>query len=143
MIIPEIIYSTVSNKCPRCHKGKVFKNNNPYSLENGISIEERCSHCNLKYERETGFFYGSMYVSYALMSGMFLLWFLADLIWLHMDPVWLITIVSVTMLGLFPLTYRWARTIWLNFFFRFDKKKYGKHTKVNSTEFKSNTLSAQ
>lgn len=131
MIVPEIIYSTVNNKCPRCHKGKMFKNNNPYSFEDGLTMAETCSNCNLKYEFENGFFYGSMYVSYALMSGMFLIWFLADLMWFHMDPVWLITLVSTTILGLFPLTYRWARTLWLNFFVRFDKKYVNQKTNSN------------
>ena len=31
---------------------------------------KNCSHCNLKYEIEPGFFYGAMYVSYALAIGL-------------------------------------------------------------------------
>lgn len=122
MIIPEIIYSTTHNKCARCHQGQVFENNNPYSFKNGLTMKESCSECNLKYEREPGFFYGSLYVSYALMSGTFIIWFLADLLWLHMDAVKLTAIVVSTMLVLFPVIFRSARIIWLNFFFRFDKK---------------------
>jgi len=121
MIIPEIIYSTVGNKCPRCHQGKMFANNNPYSFKNGLTMKDTCSECNLKYERETGFFYGAMYVSYALMSGILIIWFLTDLIWLHMDALELATWVVSTMLILFPVVYRWARSIWLNFFVHYDK----------------------
>lgn len=122
MIVPEVIYSTVANKCPRCHKGKLFKSDNPYKFNGTFEMNETCSHCNLKYEREPGFFFGAMYVSYALLAGTFIIWFLVDLIWLHFDPIVLFSIVVSTMLVLFPLAFRWARLIWLNFFVRYDKK---------------------
>jgi uncharacterized protein (DUF983 family) len=121
MVIPEIIYSTATNTCPRCHKGKVFKNNNPYSLKNAFAMNDSCSECELKYEREPGFFYGALYVSYALMSGIFIVWFLADQLWLHLEAIILLTRVVSSMALLFPLIYRSARIIWLNFFIRFDK----------------------
>jgi len=121
MVVPEILYSTVANKCPRCHQGKMFENNNPYNLSNGLKMKETCSSCNLKYERETGFFYGAMYVSYALMSGILIVWFLVDLFWLHTSAIVLFSLVVSTMALLFPLAFRWARTIWLNFFVRYDK----------------------
>jgi uncharacterized protein (DUF983 family) len=127
MIIPEIIYSTAANKCPRCHKGKVFENNNPYSLKKPFEMRDSCSECSLKYEREPGFFYGALYVSYALMAGVFIIWFLADLLWIHMHAVTLAIVVASTMLMLFPLVFRSARIIWLNFFIRFDKKYSGKN----------------
>jgi len=129
MIIPKIIYSTAANKCARCHEGKVFENNNPYSFKNGLTMKDSCSECNLKYEREPGFFYGALYVSYALMSGIFIIWFLADLLWIHMDAVTLAIIVASSMLVLFPVIFRSSRIIWLNFFIRFDKK-YSNKNKV-------------
>lgn len=126
MIIPEITYSTIANKCPRCHKGKVFENNNPYSFKNAFTMNDSCSECHLKYEREPGFFYGALYVSYALMSGIFIVWFLADLLWIHMEAVSLAIVVMASMLLLFPVVYRSARIVWLNFFIRFDKEYGGK-----------------
>jgi uncharacterized protein (DUF983 family) len=128
MIVPQIIYSTLTNKCSRCHGGKVFENNNPYSFMNGITMKETCSKCGLKYEREPGFFYGAMYVSYALMSGILIVWFISDLLWLHFEPITLATVVVTSMLVLFPVAFRWARIIWLNFFIRYDKT-YSKESK--------------
>ncbi|MGZ3919796.1 MAG: DUF983 domain-containing protein [Bacteroidia bacterium] len=122
MAISEIIYSTVANKCPRCHHGRVFENNNPYNLSNGLKMKDSCSECHLKYEREPGFFYGALYVSYGLMSGIFIVWFFADRMWLHLEALNLALIVIGTMLVMFPLVYRSARLIWLNFFVRYDKK---------------------
>jgi hypothetical protein len=141
MIVPEIIYSTASNKCPRCHKGKVFEKNNPYSFKGPFEMKESCSECHLKYEREPGFFYGALYVSYALMSGIFIIWFLADLLWIHMDAVTLAIIVVSTMLVLFPVVFRSARIIWLNFFIRYDKKYSDKNKlDAHSGEFNSKNV---
>ena len=139
MIISEIVYSTATNTCPHCHKGKVFENNNPYSFKNGLTMKDSCTECHLKYEREPGFFYGALYVSYALMSGIFIVWFIADLLWFHMDAVKLMAIVVSSMIILFSVVYRSARIVWLNFFFRYDKnyateKQHSNHpNKINFT----------
>ncbi len=122
MIVPEIIYSTVHNKCPRCHKGKIFENNFAYNFKNGVKMNHHCSECQLIYERETGFFYGAMYVSYALMAGILIISFLTDLLFLHLGPLVLASSVVSIMLAVSPYVYRWARTIWINFFVRYDKK---------------------
>lgn len=122
MILYDIIYSTLANKCPRCHKGKLFESGNPYHFKSAFKMNTECSCCGLKYEREPGFFYGAMYVSYALMSGIFILWFIADLLWLHLSAPVLFLLVLVSMLAFFPVAYRWARIIWLNFFTRFEKE---------------------
>ena len=53
-------------KCPRCRKGPMFTNNNPWNLKKVFSMYDRCPVCNQKYEMEVGFWYGTGYVSYAL-----------------------------------------------------------------------------
>ena len=59
------IYSIVKGKCPVCHEGQVFENKS-FEISNFARMHERCEVCNHKYEIENGFFYGAMYVSYAL-----------------------------------------------------------------------------
>lgn len=122
MLIPEIIYAAAANKCPRCHRGKVFEHNNPYNFNHVFKMNDTCQVCGLKYEREAGFFYGAMYVSYALMAGILIIWFVADQLWLHTSAVTLFLAVVSTMLVFFPVAFRWARIIWINFFVRFDKR---------------------
>lgn len=121
MILSEITYSTLRNKCPRCHKGQVFETNNAYHLSKAFRMHHSCDTCHLKYERETGFFYGAMYVSYALMSGLFIVWFVANVYWFHLSALTLALSVTASIFLLFPVAYRWARLIWLNFFVRYDK----------------------
>jgi len=116
MALKDIFYSCVGNKCPRCHEGKVFESNSPFSFK----MNNTCSHCGLKYEKEPGFFYGAMYVSYGLMAAVLIAWLVADLMWMHNPPHILLAIVASNMIVLFPLVFRLARLLWLNFFVRYD-----------------------
>lgn len=123
MKLANITYSTVTNKCSRCHQGQVFKEANPYILGKMFSLHEKCSNCALKYEREPSFFYGAMYVSYALTSGWFIIWYLIYLSFFSsFDTLAFALIVSVSIILLSPLTLRISRLLWLNFFYGFNKK---------------------
>ncbi|HWY56886.1 MAG TPA: DUF983 domain-containing protein [Terriglobales bacterium] len=49
--------------CPRCRSGKIFGK----SIFTGFPrMRERCPNCDLKFEREQGYFLGAMYISYGL-----------------------------------------------------------------------------
>ncbi|MBK9282853.1 MAG: DUF983 domain-containing protein [Sphingobacteriaceae bacterium] len=120
MKIAEVIYSTTANKCPRCHTGKVFSVNNPFLFNKSFQMEKDCTSCNLHYDREPGFFYGAMYVSYALTVAILVIWFISDLLWMHLAPEILFGIVVLNVLILFPIIFRWSRIIWLNFFYKYN-----------------------
>lgn len=122
MKILNIIYSIILNKCPRCHEGQVFENNNPYRLGHMFNIHKNCSHCDLKYEKEPSFFYGAMYASYALTSGWFIVWFFMDMFILHMDTLSFALFITLSIIALSPLTIRVSRLLWLNFFNKYDKR---------------------
>ena len=82
-----------------------------------LKMNKICSHCGLRYEREPGFFYGSMYVSYILSTGIFLT--VGALVYLlGNDPVLWIYILSVTVVSivLYPLNYRLSRSLFLHLF---------------------------
>lgn len=51
--------------CPRCRAGKIFRT----SIWLFPKMHERCPACNLKFEREQGYFLGAMYISYGLGLG--------------------------------------------------------------------------
>lgn len=129
MKLAELIYSTATNKCPRCHQGDVFVSKNPYNFSKMFEVHKHCSHCDLKYEKEPSFFYGSMYVSYALTSGWFIVWFALQNFVLDWDTLNFGIFIAVTLTILSPLSLRWSRLIWLNFFYKYDKSlsKSNKH----------------
>ena len=60
------LYSIFGSKCPKCHGESMYKNPNPFNIARVYDMPERCSKCGTKYKIEPSFFYGAMYVSYAL-----------------------------------------------------------------------------
>jgi uncharacterized protein (DUF983 family) len=122
MILTNIAYSTFFNKCPRCHQGKILKYP-PYQIGKLLETEETCTNCDLKYEKEPGFFYGAMYVSYALTSGIFIVTYILQITLLNL-PITMFAIFMVSLLLFtFPFIARWSRILWLNFFVTFDPLK--------------------
>jgi uncharacterized protein (DUF983 family) len=64
-----IILDIFNEKCPKCGKGYVFKQN--VSLLNLPIMNDTCEKCNYRYDREPGYFLGAMYISYgfAILQG--------------------------------------------------------------------------
>jgi uncharacterized protein (DUF983 family) len=52
--------------CPRCRAGTIFRK----SVFLFPAMRERCPVCDLKFEREEGYFLGAMYIGYALALAM-------------------------------------------------------------------------
>lgn len=108
--------AVLKGKCPQCRKGEMFQ----FSLWNIASFNKthtHCDHCKLRYEREPGFFYGAMYVSYALSVAIFIV---SVFVLYHgfNDPAlstYIIT-VSVAALVLYPVNFRYSRILFLHVF---------------------------
>lgn len=130
MLLYNMLYSMLTNKCSRCHQGDIFISKNPYNLSSMFKLHSNCSHCNLKYEREPSFFYGALYVSYAISSGWFMILFALQSYILNWDTLYFILFFSFFIIAVAPLTLRWSRIIWLNFFYKY------------SSEYKSNKITS-
>src|SRR6266496_6012680 len=105
-----MILAIAHEMCPRCRAGKIFRG--PLS-RSYLTMYERCPACNLKYEREPGYFLGAMYFSYLLsippvLVLVLLLWWLTSL---RFDLVLLAAFVAY--LPLVPAVTRFARVLWL------------------------------
>ena len=116
-------YSVLKNKCPRCHQGNFFNFNNPYNLSNFYKMDKVCKSCGEKYEREPGFYFGAMFVSYALNVAWFVAAWVATLIFLPKDTnIYLLAAIIIGFgILMAPLTFRLSRLIWINIFVRFKK----------------------
>ena len=114
------LYSIFFLKCPRCHEGNLFVNQNPYSFKNFFDMPKYCDHCQLKYEPEPGFFYGAMYVSYALsiiIAG--LAWFALTMLGFEFWVViW--SVVPILLIAI-PALFKVSRAAWLNFFVHYSE----------------------
>lgn len=103
-------------KCPRCRQGDLFQQPLGKFFKNR-AMYKKCTVCNLAFEPEPGFYYGAMFISYAVsvavsvVSGVVLYNFFNDPdIW-----VYLVTVLFF-MLLLSPLTYRYSRSLMLHVF---------------------------
>lgn len=130
------LYSIFKGKCPVCHEGKVFTYRNVFSPTKFDKMEERCSKCGHKYEIETGFFYGAMYVAYALTVAISVATFVLTYLIYPDTPYWVYIInILVALIVLAPVTFRGGRMIWINFFNSYDPdaiKKYEENKKNKS-----------
>jgi hypothetical protein len=113
-------------KCPRCRKGDMFVEHNPYKLKSTMKMNERCPVCGQPFDLEVGFYFGSSYVSYAfavaLTVATFIAWWVLIGFSLHDNRLFYwIGVNAVFLVGLQPVLMRVARTIWLAFFVRYNK----------------------
>jgi uncharacterized protein (DUF983 family) len=120
------LYSIFKMKCPRCHEGDFFVSQ-PYDLKHAGDIHKNCSHCGLKYSKEPGFYYGAMYVSYALAVALFVtLWVSMNLFFSGIGIGYQIFIIIFLTLILSPYLYALSKIIWANFFIKYDRTKQSK-----------------
>ncbi len=114
------LFSILHSKCPKCNLDKLYEDNNPYHLSKLGSMHKNCARCGQKFEPETGFYYGAMYVSYGLSVG--LMFIVAAILYWGFDAsfaVLLTTILGIYILG-FPLLFRISRNIWLAMFVKYN-----------------------
>jgi len=115
------LYSILTGYCPKCHEESMFKNKNPYILSEALSMNEACSNCGVKYKIEPSFFYGAMYVSYAVGIAFAVAAFVISYFVFKAS----IHIVFVSIIGtlilFMPIIMRLARNIWINLFMHYDK----------------------
>ena len=85
-------------------------------------MKKECEKCGQKYEPETGFYYGAMYVSYFL--SILFMFIPAGILYLAFDTS-LETNIGVVIgiyIFMYPILFRWSRNIWLNLFVPFDEE---------------------
>jgi uncharacterized protein (DUF983 family) len=104
---PSRTWAILHQRCPACREGRVFRS--PWSMY------ERCPTCNLLFLRETGYFTGAMYFSYALGIPIIALFTL--LVYL-VSPRWKlwqdILLAWLLFLPLVPSIFRYSRVLWIH-----------------------------
>jgi uncharacterized protein (DUF983 family) len=96
--------------CPRCRSGKIFSS----SIYRGFPrMHDHCPVCDLKFQREEGYFLGAMYISYGLALAAILI--IALVLW--RVTTWRIDKITIWAIILFvplvlPITL-FARILWI------------------------------
>lgn len=113
------LYSILTGTCPKCHEDKMFVNPNPYALADNLKMHHNCRRCGFVYKIETSFFFGAMYVSYALGVGLGILIF-AIAYALGATMLQSFGWIFGLEIALMPIITRLSRNIYINLFINYD-----------------------
>ncbi len=112
------LYSVNHNKCPRCQEGDFFVKPAGFRFKDNLKMHESCSNCGLKYMIEPSFFYGAMYVSYAITVAMAVAVFVICQLFDLSLVASLVSIMVVLILAN-PFVMRISRLLYINLFISF------------------------
>ncbi|MGO1521129.1 MAG: DUF983 domain-containing protein [Sphingobacterium sp.] len=127
--IPSEMKSAIEARCPRCRTGHMF--NTPLLSFKSSKMVVKCPACDLKFEKEPGYFYVAMYVSYVLVVAELITACVATFILsgaLESPWPYVIVALAVTLL-LAPFNSRYSRVIllyWMTPAFKFNQKIFEK-----------------
>lgn len=102
-----LVWRAIRLRCPLCGAGRLYAS--------WFKMRPECPVCQAKFEREAGFFLGSIYFNYGLTAVIATIVYLV-LFFLRLDSHPLATIGPLVFVILFPLWFhRYARSLWLGF----------------------------
>jgi uncharacterized protein (DUF983 family) len=105
-------------RCPRCREGRVFATT--------WRMNPRCPACDLLFLRDTGYFTGAMYFSYALGIPIIALFTLVAYLARPSWHLWQGVLVAwAAFLPLVPAVFRYSRVLWIHFDQFFDPAPEG------------------
>jgi uncharacterized protein (DUF983 family) len=114
-------YSIFAFKCPRCHEGDLYFTPT-FGLKRLFDMREKCPSCEQKYELETGFYWGAMFISYAVVAFYMFGGFAISFFLMGFDPWWSMGILMLGTIPLYAWFFRVSRSIWINFFVQYNEK---------------------
>ncbi|WP_440880219.1 DUF983 domain-containing protein [Tenacibaculum sp. C7A-26P2] len=125
------LYSIFRNKCPRCHEGDFFKYKISFNPKKISTLHDNCSECNLKYMMEPSFFFGAMYVNYAIAVALFVAIFIIAKVFIGLSILHSFISIVIVSLLLTPVSLRLSRIIWINLFVSYKQQNNSKILKKN------------
>lgn len=130
--------SALGCRCPRCREGKLFRNPTTINFKRNMEMNKQCLVCGQPTEIETGFYYGTGYVSYALAVALSVSTLVAWLVLIGMSTednrffYWLVS-NAVLLILLQPWLMRLSRSIWISWFVKYDRQ-WKEHQPVDVSE---------
>ncbi len=107
--------SMLNCKCPRCKEGDVFIHSAWSKRYN--EMNKNCPKCGLRYEYELGFFWGAMYIGYAISVAISVTLGVATYVLLDNPDTWVyLSIIIGAILLTSRLNFRYGRMVLLYLF---------------------------
>lgn len=122
--VPSAFKGFVQLKCPNCRKGNMFTNKSIFPLGHMLDMPERCPECNLKYELETGFWFGTGYISYGISVALIVALAVAFAVlygfsWRDNSIFIFMGLMVAFMVIMQPILMRYSRAIYLRIFVKY------------------------
>jgi uncharacterized protein (DUF983 family) len=101
------LWRAVRLQCPRCGAGGVFRR--------WVSMAERCHACELRFEREEGYWLGAVAINTLVTIGVFVATLVTWAVLAWPDPPWTaITVAGVAVTVLTPIAFHpLSRSLWM------------------------------
>lgn len=113
------IASILAMRCPKCRTGKMFPQGMLYT-SSFMKMNKKCACCDQSFIPEPGYYFGAMFVSYAINAAFFIAVWLG--LHLLMDTISIrvmIVTLLVVVVGLLPVTFRLSRVLWIYIFVKY------------------------
>jgi hypothetical protein len=110
-----LINALWKGKCPRCRQGNVFTFSSG-RIARFSAMNSACPHCNASLIPEPGFYFGAMFVSYAINVAIFVSCWLVLYLFFEPSDLTYVTVIVVAALAFTPFNYRASRLLWLYWF---------------------------
>lgn len=110
-----IISRILKEKCPNCGDGEVYvKKAHFFQLP---VMNEKCSSCSYRFEREPGYFLGAMYLSYglAILQGM-ITFIILKLVSPDISLFWLISVIISVIVVFSMKNFKLSRILYIYIF---------------------------
>jgi uncharacterized protein (DUF983 family) len=112
---PNLLYSILTEKCPKCLRGHVYKKKTDFVQLPVMNTE--CEKCGYHFDREPGYFIGDMYVSYGLAVLEALISFLICYYFFPSLSAFALALTLVAVIALFSMkNYKLSRVIYMHIF---------------------------
>lgn len=109
-----MLVNIFKNRCPNCHKGKVFADRSFFFSLGFPKMNTHCSHCHTKFEKEPGYFFGAMFVNYGLTVGEAIITYLIAVQFFEKAfDHRILFIIAIVILALASFNIRLSRMIWI------------------------------
>lgn len=83
-------------------------------------MHQKCTSCGLDFVREPSFYFGAMYVSYALTIAYGVACFIIFKLLAGFSLMWYLILNALVLLLLIPYTFRLARTLWISIMVKYE-----------------------
>jgi uncharacterized protein (DUF983 family) len=116
-----VLRSIFTFSCPRCHDGRMFPEGTLFKVRKFAIMHKSCPCCGQSFEPEPGYYFGAMFVSYAINTALFVTVWVA-LTFLVEEVTVVMMVASLLFISIFflPVIFRLSRALWIHIFIRYE-----------------------